>query len=77
MWLVGLACVGVGVSAALTAPLLWRLSAWIGEAAGVSSAVWQAGFVLFFAAPALVASVLLLARGTYLGESRRHWLRGQ
>ena len=30
MWLVGVACVGVGISAAFTAPLLWRLFAWIG-----------------------------------------------
>lgn len=77
MWLVGVACVGVGMSAALTAPLLWRLFAWIGAQAGVSSAVWQAGFAFFCIAPALVVSVLLLARGTHLSNRREgsHELR--
>jgi len=66
MWLVGMACLGVGLSATLTIPFLWRLFAWMGERAGVSTLVWQAGFMFFFIAPALVVSVLLLARGTHL-----------
>lgn len=70
MWFVGIACLGVGLSAALTAPLLWRLFAWMGDAAGVSSVVWQAGFMVFVFAPALVVSVLLLARGTVLENNR-------
>jgi predicted anti-sigma-YlaC factor YlaD len=65
MWLVGMACLGVGFSATLTLPLLWRLFAWMGEWAGMSSPVWQAGFVFFSIAPALVVSVLLLVRGTH------------
>jgi predicted anti-sigma-YlaC factor YlaD len=69
MWLVGLACVGVGLSATLTIPLLWRLFAWMGEAAGVSTVVWQTGFIIFFIAPALFVSALLLARGTHLSDS--------
>ncbi len=74
MWLVGMACLGVGLSATLTVPFLWRLFAWIGERAGVSTLVWQTGFVAFFIAPALVVSVLLMARGTHLtsnGEQSR------
>jgi predicted anti-sigma-YlaC factor YlaD len=74
MWLVGMACLGVGLSATLTLPLLWRLFAWMGEGAGVPTLVWQTGFMFFFVAPALVVSVLLLARGTHLtnngGRSR-------
>lgn len=76
VWLVGMACFGVGLSAALTAPLLWRLFAWMGERAGISSPVWQASFAFFYIAPALVVSVLLLARGTHLtnnGERSRQW----
>ena len=65
MWLVGMACMGVGVSATLTVPFLWRLFAWMGEWAGVSTLVWQVGFLFFFITPALVVSVLLLARGTH------------
>jgi predicted anti-sigma-YlaC factor YlaD len=67
-WLVGAACLGVGLSATLTVPIMWRLFAWLGESAGVSSLVWQAGFALFCIAPALVAGVALLARGTYLAD---------
>ena len=66
LWLVGMACLGVGLSATLTVPILWRLFAWMGEWAGVSSWVWQAGFAFFWIAPALVVSVLLLARGTHM-----------
>jgi len=69
-WLVGFACVGVGLSASLTAPLLWRLFAWMGAWAGVSSPLWQAGFMFFSIAPVLVACVLLLARGTHLADGR-------
>jgi predicted anti-sigma-YlaC factor YlaD len=74
MWLVGMACLGVGLSATLSVPFLWRLFAWMGERAGVSTLVWQSGFMFFFVAPALVVSVLLLARGTHLtnnGEQSR------
>jgi anti-sigma factor RsiW len=74
MWLVGMACLGVGLSATLTLPFLWRLFAWMGERAGVSTLVWQTGFMFFFIAPALVVSVLLLARGTHFtndGEQPR------
>lgn len=66
MWLVGMACLGVGLTATLTLPLLWRLFAWMGQQAGVSTLVWQASFVVFFMAPALVVSVLLLVRGTHV-----------
>jgi anti-sigma factor RsiW len=65
MWLVGMACLVVGFSATLTLPLLWRLFAWMGEWAGISSLVWQTGFVFFSIAPALLVSVLLLVRGTH------------
>jgi predicted anti-sigma-YlaC factor YlaD len=76
MWLVGMACLGVGLSATVTFPLLWRLFAWMGERAGVSTLVWQAGFAFFWIAPALVVSALLLARGNHLtnnGEQSRQW----
>lgn len=66
MWLVAIACIGVGLSAAFTAPLLWRLFAWMGERAGVANSVWQSGFFFFYLAPALVVSLLLVSRGTHL-----------
>jgi predicted anti-sigma-YlaC factor YlaD len=74
MWLVGMACLGVGLSATLTVPLLWRLFAWMGESAGVSRWVWQAGFAFCWIAPALVVSALLLARGTHLTDNgEKQW----
>jgi predicted anti-sigma-YlaC factor YlaD len=66
IWLVALTCVSVGVSAALTVPLLWRLFAWMGESAGVSAAVWQGAFACFWIIPVLVVGVIFLARGTQL-----------
>jgi predicted anti-sigma-YlaC factor YlaD len=79
LWLVGMACLGVGLSATLTVPLLWRLFAWMGAWAGVSSWVWQAGFAFFWIAPTLVVSALLLACGTHLtstnlsGNNEKQW----
>ena len=68
MWLVGIACLGVGLSATLTVPLLWHLFAWMGAWAGVSSPLWQVGFAFFWIVPALVVGALLLARGTHLSH---------
>jgi predicted anti-sigma-YlaC factor YlaD len=76
MWLVGVACLAVGLSATVTAPFLWRLFAWLGAWVGVSAVVWQASFIFFFFAPALVVSVLLLARGIHWTddhERSRQW----
>jgi predicted anti-sigma-YlaC factor YlaD len=74
MWLVAMACLGVGLSATLTLPLLWRLFAWMGERAGVSTWVWQAGFMFFWIAPALAVSALLLTRGTHFtNPGEKQW----
>jgi predicted anti-sigma-YlaC factor YlaD len=70
LWFVGLACLFVGISSAITTPLSWRAFAWMGEWTGVATWVWQAGFTFFWIAPALVVSLLLLARGTHLTNHR-------
>jgi len=74
MWLVGMSCFLVGVSTAITVPLLWRAFHWIGQWTEMSPPVWEAAFGLFAIAPALVGSVLLLGRGVHLvgsgGRSR-------
>jgi predicted anti-sigma-YlaC factor YlaD len=70
--LVCFSCLIVGVSAAITTPLLWRGLEWVGTSAGVSNWVWQAIFAFLWIVPALGVSAVLLARGTYLshgGES--------
>jgi predicted anti-sigma-YlaC factor YlaD len=68
MWLVWISCAVVTLSTALTTPLLWRASAWLGAWIQVPDLLWQAGFVSFWIAPALAASVLFAARGTFLGS---------
>ncbi len=76
MWLVGMGCLGVGLSATLTLPFLWRLFAWMGEQAGVSTLIWQTAFLFFFIAPVLLVSVVLLARGTHVKSHKqgsRQW----
>jgi predicted anti-sigma-YlaC factor YlaD len=67
--LVALACPAVGLSAAITTPLVWRAFQWMGTYAGISRLLWQAGFAFYCVAPALLVSVLLLLRGTHLADS--------
>jgi len=66
LWLVWLSCALVGLSTAVSTPLLWRGFAWVGRWAEVSSPVWQTGFAIFWIMPALVTSVLLLGRGVHI-----------
>jgi hypothetical protein len=75
LWLIGLACLGVGLSASLTAPFLWRIFEWLGQWAGVSNVVWQAAFMLFFILPGLFVAVLLLGRVAQLrqNDERSSW----
>ena len=73
LWMVGIACAGVGFSAAVTIPIMWKIFSWLGNWAGVSSPVWETGFVGFVIAPALLVSVLLLVRGTRLTDDAGRW----
>jgi predicted anti-sigma-YlaC factor YlaD len=73
LWMVGIACAGVGFSAAVTIPLMWKVFSWLGAWAGVSSPVWETGFGVFVIAPALLVSVLLLARGTHATDDAGRW----
>jgi hypothetical protein len=70
IWLVCLSCLFVGISAAITTPVFWRVSEWMGERAGISSWIWQASFGFIWIVPALVVSALLLAHGTHLTNDR-------
>lgn len=73
LWLVAMACSGVALSAAVTTPIIWRIFSWLGNWAGVSGPVWQTGFTAFLIVPALLVSVLLLARGTHLTDDASRW----
>lgn len=68
LMLVALACLFVGLSAAITTPLMWRAFDWIGTHLGLSRPVWQAGFAFYWIVPALLVSILLLLRGTHLAN---------
>ncbi len=71
MRLVWVSCILLAISGAVTTPLLWQGFQWLGEMLGVSSAIWQLGFAVFWTAPALAASVLLVARGIHLDNRNR------
>jgi predicted anti-sigma-YlaC factor YlaD len=69
LWLIASACLFVGLSAAITTPFLWRAFAWMGLHAGVPAPAWEAAFTFFWFAPALVAGVILIARGVHLDHN--------
>jgi anti-sigma factor RsiW len=69
--LVGVSCFLVGLSTAITTPLLWRAFEWIGGRTAVATPLWEAAFALFAILPALVTSFLLLGRGVYVSGDRR------
>jgi hypothetical protein len=69
MWLVWMSCILVGLSVAITTPFLWRGWGWLAERAHVSSPVWQVEFMIFWFSPAIVASLLFLARGIHLSDT--------
>ena len=73
LWMVGVTCAGIGFSASVTMPIMWKIFSWLGTWAGVSSPVWEVGFTAFVIAPALLVSVLLLLRGTHLTDNAGRW----
>jgi predicted anti-sigma-YlaC factor YlaD len=66
--LVALACPLVGLSAAITTPLVWRAFEFLGTYVGLSRPLWQVGFAFYWIVPGLLVSVLLLLRGTHLAD---------
>lgn len=73
LWVVVMAGAGVALSATVTTPVIWGIFSWLGNWAGVSGPVWQTGFTAFLVAPALLISILLLARGTHLTDQAGRW----
>jgi hypothetical protein len=58
------------VLGAATAPYVWRALEWIGTWAGVPKLVWQMGFGVWWALPAIVAGVILLIENGGSAENR-------
>lgn len=59
LWLIGI----------MAAPLVWRGFEWLGRRAELPTVVWAGGFLLWWAAPALVVFLLLGARQTPGGRA--------
>lgn len=68
IWLVAVSCTVVSFFALVSAAALWRGFEWMGARAQLAAPVWQVGFLVFCVMPALVAGILLLARGTHLAD---------
>jgi predicted anti-sigma-YlaC factor YlaD len=62
------------VTGVASAPFVWRLCSWLGEQAGVPKLVWEMGFGLWWAVPALVAAVVLLSEHEKQ-SGERYWLQ--
>jgi predicted anti-sigma-YlaC factor YlaD len=62
------------VTGVASAPFVWRLFAWLGEQAGVPKLVWEMGFGLWWAVPALLAAVVLLSEHEKQ-NSEHYWLQ--
>ena len=48
--------------------ILWRGLAWMGQQARLSAPLFELGFVALGLMPAIVAGIILLARGTYMAD---------
>lgn len=58
------------ISGAVTAPLLWRGSEWIGQHMALPQAVWITAFILWWTVPAaVVAAVLVWRRSRVANEN--------
>jgi hypothetical protein len=71
MWLVGVSCVLVTLTAGLTNLACWRGFTWLVERTHIPAATWPVALVALWIVPALTAGVLLLARGTHLADHNR------
>jgi predicted anti-sigma-YlaC factor YlaD len=67
-WVICICCAAVTLGTAFTSAVLWRGFAWMGQQAQLPAQVWQIGLMTFSLMPAIVAGILLLARGTYLAD---------
>jgi predicted anti-sigma-YlaC factor YlaD len=71
LWVICACCAAVTLCSAVTAGFLWRGFAWMGQQARFPAPVWEGGFVLIYLTPAVLAGILLLARGTFLADHNR------
>ena len=65
MWF---ACVLSWAFGIASAPYVWRLFAWFGERTGVPKLVWEVGFGLWWAIPAVFVAIVLLMENARRSE---------
>jgi predicted anti-sigma-YlaC factor YlaD len=68
LWVSCVCCLAVTLVTASTTAVLWRGFAWMGQQARLSGPVWQFGLLALGLMPAIVAGILMLARGTYWAD---------
>ena len=68
LWIVCVCCAAVTLSSSLSAAVLWHGFAWMGQQTRLSAPIWEGGFAVFYLMPAVLAGILLLARGTFLAD---------
>ncbi len=68
LWVICVCCIAVTVVTASTTALLWRGLAWMDQQARLPGPVWQFGLVSLVLMPAIIAGILMLARGTYWAD---------
>jgi predicted anti-sigma-YlaC factor YlaD len=72
LWVICVCCVAVTLVTASTTAALWRGFAWLGQQAQLPGPAWQMawqiGVVALGFMPAMVAGILMLARGTYWAD---------
>lgn len=69
MVMLWVSCALSWVLGALSAPLVWRAFAWLGERFRMPAIAWQLGFALWWALPAVAVALVLVMRRTQ-AESR-------
>ena len=68
LWVICVCCVAVTLVTASTTAVLWRGFLWMGQQSRLPDPVWQVGLLALGLMPAIVAAILMLARGTYLAD---------
>jgi len=68
LWVICVCCVAVTLVTVATTAVLWRGFAWLGRLAQLPEPVWQIGLLALGLMPALLAGILMLARGTYWAD---------
>ena len=67
-WMICICCAAVTFCSAITAAVLWRGFAWMGQQARLPAPLWEGGFLVIYLMPAVLVGILLLARGTFLAD---------